>query len=44
MQKLAKIFSDLNMTIHTPIESPCRVDKKHVVIKNVYIDFWPKIA
>jgi hypothetical protein len=26
-QKLTKNFSQPNMTIHTPIESPCRVDK-----------------
>ena len=32
------------MTIHTPIESPNRVDKKYVVFKNVYLDIWPKEA
>ena len=32
------------MTIHTPIESPSRVDKKYVVFKNVNIDIWPKEA
>jgi hypothetical protein len=30
------------MTIHTPIESPDRVDKNYVVLKNVYCDLWPK--
>jgi hypothetical protein len=28
-------FCYLGMTIHTPIESPGRVDKKYVVLKNV---------
>jgi hypothetical protein len=28
------------MTIHKQIESPCRVDKKNTVFKNVYSDFW----
>ena len=32
------------MTIHTPIESPCQVDKKYVVFKNVYFDIWAKEA
>jgi hypothetical protein len=32
------------MTIHTPNESPSRVDKKYVVFKNVYCVFWPKKA
>ncbi len=32
------------MTIHTPIESPSRVDMKYVVFKNVYLDIWPKEA
>jgi hypothetical protein len=27
-----------------PIESPCRVDKKYVVFKNVFLDIWPKEA
>jgi hypothetical protein len=30
------------MTIHTPIESPYRVDLKNVVFKNVQCDSWPK--
>jgi hypothetical protein len=29
---------------YTPIEIPCRVDKKYYVFKNVYCDFWPKEA
>jgi hypothetical protein len=32
------------MTKHTPVESPGRVDKKYVVFKNVYCDFWAKEA
>ncbi len=32
----------MNCTIHTPIESPSRVDMKYFVFKNVYFDFWPK--
>jgi hypothetical protein len=30
-QKLTKNVSHLNMTIHTPIDSPCQVDKKCAV-------------
>jgi len=32
------------MTIHTPIESHSRVDKKYVVFENVHFDIWPKEA
>jgi hypothetical protein len=42
MQKLAISFSDRSMTIHTPIESPGRVDKKYVDLKNLNCDFCPK--
>ena len=30
-KKEKKFFSHQYMTIHTPIESPCRVDKKYAV-------------
>jgi hypothetical protein len=30
------------MTIHKPIESPCRADKKYAVSKFFLSDFWPK--
>jgi UDP-3-O-[3-hydroxymyristoyl] glucosamine N-acyltransferase len=29
-------FLHPNITIHTPIDSPCRVDKKCVVFKNIF--------
>jgi hypothetical protein len=32
-KKEEKFFSHQYMTIHTPIESPCRVDKKYAVFK-----------
>ena len=32
------------MTIHTPIESPSRVDKKYVVFKNVYFEATNKCS
>ena len=32
------------MIIHTSIDSPSRVDKKYFVLKNVFLDFWPKEA
>jgi hypothetical protein len=32
-KKEKKFFSHQYMTIHTPIESPCRVDKKYSVFK-----------
>jgi hypothetical protein len=34
-KKFTKIFSNRGMTIHTPVESPGRVDKKYVVFKRV---------
>ena len=37
-----KFFLDQGITIHTPIESPGRVDKKYVVIKNIYAISGPK--
>jgi hypothetical protein len=37
-------FSDRGITLHTPIESPGRADKKYVVIKNVNCDLGPKKA
>jgi hypothetical protein len=39
-----QIFSQPNMTIYTPIESPCRVDKKYAVSKFFLSVFWPEIA
>jgi len=36
------MFSQPDVTIHTPIESPSQVDQKYVVIENVYCVFWPK--
>jgi hypothetical protein len=36
MQKLAINCSSRSKTIHTPIESPARVDKKYVALKKVY--------
>ena len=41
-KKNTKIFSQPSITIHTPIESPSRVDMKYFVLKIVYFDFWPK--
>jgi hypothetical protein len=32
------------MTIHTPIESPCRDDKRYAVFKNIYSITRPKNA
>jgi hypothetical protein len=32
------------MTIHTPIESPCRDDKKYAVLKIIYCIIRPKNA
>jgi len=32
------------MIIHTPIDSPSRVDKKYFVFEKVLCDFWPKEA
>ncbi len=43
-KKYSNFFSQSGMTIHAPIESPNRVDKKYVVFKNVYLDIWPKEA
>ncbi len=44
-KKKSNFFSQPSMTIQfTPMESPSRVDKKEVVFKNVYFDFWPKEA
>ncbi len=37
-----KFFYQPDITIYTPIESPCRVDKKYAVLKNIYSDFRPK--
>jgi hypothetical protein len=33
IKKEKNFFSHQYMTIHTPIESPCRVDKKYAVFK-----------
>ncbi len=33
IKKEKKIFSHQYMTIHTPIEGPCRVDEKYAVLK-----------
>jgi hypothetical protein len=35
-KKKRKIYSHPDITIYTPIESPCRVDKKYAVLKNIY--------
>jgi hypothetical protein len=40
--KMSQNFSHPDITIHTPIESPCRVDKKYAVSKFFLSDFWPK--
>ena len=32
------------MTIHTPIESPCRDDKRYAVLKIIYSIIRPKNA
>jgi hypothetical protein len=32
------------MTIHTPLDSPCRVYKKSVVFGKFYINYWSKIS
>jgi hypothetical protein len=37
-----KIFPHPDITIHTPIESPSRVDKNYAFFKNVFSDFRPK--
>ena len=43
-KKNSKIFSRPDVTIHTPIESPSRADKKHAVFTDGKIDFCPKKA
>ena len=43
VKKKAKNFFLPDMTIHTPIESPCRVDPRYVDFKNVFCYFRPKI-
>ena len=43
-QKKSNFFVQPSMKIHTPIESPSRIDKAYDVFKNVYFDFWPKKA
>jgi len=43
VEKLTKIFFYPNMTIHTPLDSPCRVYKKSVVFGKFYINYWSKI-
>ncbi len=43
-KKNTKFFSQPSIAIHTPIESPSRVDIKYFVFKDVYFDFWPKEA
>jgi hypothetical protein len=35
-KKYPNFFLSPDMKIHIPIESPARVDKKHVVFKSVY--------
>jgi hypothetical protein len=44
MAKNEQHFFYPDITIHTLIESPCRVYSKYVVFKNFYSDFWPKKA
>ena len=41
MLKIGQIFSQSDVTIHTPIEIFSQFDQKNVVIENVY-DFQPK--
>jgi hypothetical protein len=36
IKKVQKNIFLQDMTIHAPIESPCRVYSKHVVLKNIY--------
>ena len=43
-RKLTKIFIHPNMTIHTPLDSPCRVYKKLVVFGKFYFDYWSEIS
>jgi hypothetical protein len=43
-EKNSNFFFHPNITIYTPFDSPCRVDKKCAVIKNVYSDFRAKIS
>jgi len=31
------------MTMYAPIDSPCRIDKKYVVFKNVWSGNWHKM-
>jgi hypothetical protein len=41
-KKRIKNFSHQFMTIQTPIESPCRVDKKYALSNFFNFDFWLK--
>ena len=38
--KMEESKFDPDMTIHTPIESPYQVYETHIVLKNVYDDFF----
>jgi hypothetical protein len=44
VKKEKKKFSHPSMTIHTPIESPCRDDKRYAVLKIIYSIIRPKNA
>ena len=44
MKKEKKKFSHPTMTIHTPIESPCRDYKRYAVLKIIYSIIRPKNA
>jgi hypothetical protein len=41
-QNEPNFFPQPHMTIHTPIERSCRVDKKYAVSKIFLSDFWPQ--
>jgi hypothetical protein len=43
-KKSRNFDSQPDITIYTPIESPCRVYSKYFVFKNIYINFWSKKA
>ncbi len=42
MEKIDQNFFYPDITIHTPIESPCRVYSKYIVFGNIYSDVWSK--
>jgi hypothetical protein len=42
MIKIDQNFFYPDISIHTPIESPCHVYSKYVVLRNIYSDVWSK--